>query len=289
MTNILNEKAILTTLRISQWRGSKKDKAVTSQTNAANNAAADASTNTAKLITLPLKPVTAQINVLRDVWKTPTKPWLDQGTRILPTVSFDEFTGQFETELASTNRAVDTFCNEFAEHIEADRDRRGDMFDFDQYPSPDEIRKLFSFEMVFSPIPDGSDFRAELSKTQLAKLSKEIESTTRDMLQNTMRDSFEQIAKVVGKMSVKLGEYQPAKNGGKVQGTFRDSLVTNIADIVKVLPSFNLTSDPAMAKAIADMKALADVSVDDLRNDAKVRKTTADKAAKIVRDVSQFI
>jgi hypothetical protein len=56
---------------------------------------------------------------------------------------------------------------------------------------------------------------------------------------------------------------------------FRDSLVSNVKDMVIMLNDFNVTGDPTMTKAAADLEqALEGVTPEALREDAYLRAQT---------------
>jgi len=91
-----------------------------------------------------------------------------------------------------------------------------------------------------------------------------------------------------------LNDYKPAvvekgKTKKKAESTFRDSLVTNVADLGKLLPSLNVTGDPRIDAIATEMLKLSAVSPDSLRDDDKARAATVNAADAILSKVSDFI
>ncbi len=101
---MINERAMLVTLNISQWTGRKKDKKVTKETNAFYGAT-DASGYYSKAL-IPkeaVKPISQVVSTARTFHYENTLPWGDNGERLLPrknyldyTRKMHEFSNQFE-------------------------------------------------------------------------------------------------------------------------------------------------------------------------------------------------
>jgi hypothetical protein len=90
-------------------------------------------------------------------------------------------------------------------------------------------------------------------------------------------------------MATRLGNYKRDADG-KVEGTFRDSVVTNIREVLNLVPALNLTGDLNIA-AFADVVQveLANVSPNTLRDDDAIREATIRKAEIIAKQMSEFI
>jgi hypothetical protein len=101
-----------------------------------------------------------------------------------------------------------------------------------------------------------------------------------------MQDVWHHMRDVVGKMAERLRAYDPNK---PADAPFRDSLVGNISDLLDVLPSLNLTDDPAVAKFSADMRALVEVDAQTLRDNYFVREDVAQRAETIYNAMAAFI
>ena len=73
-------------------------------------------------------------------------------------------------------------------------------------------------------------------------------------------------------------------SGGKVQHPFRDSLVENVREIVRLAPALNLMDDPRIAELCADIeRTLAVHDPDQLRSSAALRESVAEEADAILR------
>ena len=290
MANLLSQKAVLADLTIRRWTGRKLDRKVTEEVNTERDADTDAARVNKMLIS---KKCFADIHRLtsgsRQKFYLKTIPWSDSGPRILPSSILTEFTNEFRTLRQEFEEAVIEFDKNYPKYV-ADKKRLGKMFNPDDYPDPKNIRKMFSFAMKYSNIPDSGDLRVDVSKEQLADLKAEIESNVQGALREVIEEPARRIVEVVGKMSTKLQNYKPATEEDRAENTFRDSLVENIRDLVPLLTSFNLLGDKRLTTIITRVeKELCKNDADVLREDEDVRKKVQKAADDILKQANALM
>src|ERR1039458_897454 len=88
-------------------------------------------------------------------------------------------------------------------------------------------------------MPVGEDFRVNLSEEEQARIAQDIDRNSREKLQNGMQDLWVRLHKVVAKMAGTLSD--PEKG-------FHKTLVTNIEDLVEILPQLNITGDATRSR-----------------------------------------
>ncbi len=69
---------------------------------------------------------------------------------------------------------------------------------------------------------------------------------------------------------------------------FHDTLVTNINDLVTLLPQLNITDDPDIIKAVASMKSLV-VDPGNLRQNSAFRSQKAKEAQAILAKFDSYM
>lgn len=283
----LAERAMLAELSISQWTARSLDRKITDEVNREHGAAADAGRYNKLLLD---KTATAAIqtaaNAARAEHYRLTLPWNDAGARILSARAFMGYTAAIRPHREAFERAVDDFIGRYDEHKDAARVRLNGMFREQDYPTRDQLARKFSFDVEVWPMPDASDFRADLTADQVDAIRTDIERRTKDALARATRDAWERIAERVGAMVERLSAYNPdAKTGA-----FRDSLVENVRDLVAVLPALNVTDDPALAAIAARMeRELCDSDAEQLRRFADARHETLKSARDILASVSEYL
>src|SRR5262249_16744726 len=148
----LSRKAVLVSVRISQWTARKFDKKVTREINARHNAEDDAGRYNKLLIAAAhLKEMNSLVSKARLLHYTMTRPWHDEGSRILANSLFAKFTDEFRVIKREFNDAADRFCREYPRFVAERRRALNGLFDERDYPSADVIRSKFECDMVVMP------------------------------------------------------------------------------------------------------------------------------------------
>lgn len=285
--NILSEKAVLVSLSIAGWSARKLDRKITDETNKQHNATADAGRYNKLLINAEaLKPLTKIQSAGRLKHYEMTQPWFDEGARILPTALFMKYTQEMKKFRLEFEREAETFARRYPTLMEQSRQRLGSMFDARDFPAACTIRSRFEFKQRVLPCPDPSDFRVSLANEQMEDIRSDVEARMKEALDGAMKDSVERIVEVVGRMADRMKNFTP----GEREGIFRDTLVTNIRDLVQLLPAFNLTGNVALTKITKRMhEELCAHDAQELRNDKALRRAAEKSATSILADVEALM
>lgn len=290
--NILSERAMLVTLSISAWSARKLDKRITDQVNRDHNAAPDAGRyNKLLLASNALAQVVTYSGQARTYTLERTLPWLNDGTRILPTAGYDTYTERMRQIREDWQGAVNEFITAYPSLVADAKQRLNGMFNINDYPEAFDIADKFKMKVRFLPIPDAGDFRAAVSDAQADAIRADIEKASQETISAAMADVWQRVATAVGRMSERLHAYKPASGvDDKTTGKFHDSLVENIKDLVELLPVLNITSDPKLDAIAARMQSeLCGLDADTLRGVYSARKSVAVAADAILADISQFL
>jgi hypothetical protein len=300
--NPLANKAVLTSLTIGGWSARAYDKKVTAETNRRHNANDDAGRYNKLLIA---KEAIAEINrvtsAARAAHYSLTQPWYDDGSRVLPTVLYDEYSKTARGFRVEYEAAVKKFAEGYPQMIEDAKSRLNGMFNAEDYPDPSEMSLYkwkvnptgrFMFDVKIFPCPDSTDFRVDLAQEHADDIRADIEARMKDALEHAMEEPIYRIMTVCGAMVDRLTVYKPAKagSGKRAEGTFRDSLVDNIRDLVKLLPAFNLTDNKVLTDLTVRMeRELCRNDADVLRENADVRNETKKAAKAILAEAEQMM
>ena len=290
--NILSTRAMLARLTISQWAAKRLDRKVTDEVNRAHGASADAGRYTKSLVAKEaLATIAKASEAARATHATRSLPWIDDGARILPAAGYASYCEAMRTHREAFESAVSTFIDAYPSLVEQARKDLNGLFSAEDYPDPGEIARRFSFATRLYPVPSAADWRVDLSDEQAETLRADVEHATKEALQLATRDAWERIADVVGRMAERLAGYKPAKaKGEKSEGVFRDSLVSNVRDLVTLLPVLNISQNPRMAAICERMELdLCEWDADALRDNDNARASTAKAAQAILDEVSSFL
>ena len=288
----LSERAMLVQLHISSWSGMMVDRDVTDATNSDFKAEKDAGRYNKRLVAAKfMEGISSAHSKARNTHRILTLPWEDNGARALASVGFIAYRSAMDECKLRAAKEVKAFLETRDAYIADAQRRLGDMYNIDDYPSADDIKAKFAFDVEIKPMPEAGDFRAKLSDESVKAVVKDIERRSQERLEVAMKDVFKRISEMVERMSSRLRDYQPPKGGNKAEGIIRDSLVSNIYELANdVLPALNITNDKRIDELRASLlNDLVEHSPEILRADAKVRQATISKADKILKKVKSYM
>lgn len=289
----LSRKATLVSVEISQWSARKYDKKITDEVNKSRGASDDAGRYNKLLIEAKrLKTLNGLISQARELHYKYTKPWCDEGLRILPNSLHAKFAEEFRTLKRSFDEAADEFASEYPGFIEERKRKLNGLFADADYPKPAEIRSKFKLATKTFPIPEAGDFRSDtLDEATLADIKRELTETAEQVDRDMLKDTVDQIVDVVGNMSKKLKEYTgTGKDHAGPKSFFTDSLVSKVRELADLLPHFNVDNDPKLTGVIARIqKELCAEETKTLRENDTVRDTVQKSADDILKDVEALL
>lgn len=277
-------RAMLVDLDVSFWEGFRRDKKISGEV--ADKYRTEGNYNKRLVPKEHLKDLTTALHTVVKIHKQMTLPWANSGARIISS----ELVLKYRDAMQKAIQAFDSAKTEFVQRYSWIMDDKAVTdLSFDAEEWPENIASKYGIAICYFPVPQGSDLRIDLSKDALTVIQKSINTDQQSRVENAVLDIANRVRQMVGRMVERLNEYKPPKNGGKAEGTFRDSLVSNIAELADLLPGLNITGDPKIDAMAAELKALATVKPDVLRDDEKQRLKTAKQAKEILDRVSDFI
>lgn len=287
-THKLGERSMLCRLPISIWQARKTDKALAAETARAHSADPTMHSHTRRLLAKEhLADINSAITEIKTTWYTHTLPWQDDGVRILRTSGVLPLKAKLDPLIDKlTNTLIPAFVAAYPTYREEMRTRQGPLFNINEYPHPNTIARKFSVALTFEPLPDFADWRADgIPDDLLATLAAQGASNTSAAIEQAQQDIYRRLRDAAAHMHNRLLAYQ-----GTRKGAFHDTLVTNISDLLAVIPTLVISDDPLLsAIAEATRVGLTTHSPDTLRDDPDAREDTAAMAADIVKQLDDFL
>lgn len=289
MSNIA-EKAMLVSLTISQWTAVKNDRKVTREVADAHGSQEDMGKFAKSLVAKDtLEDIRRLASAARAKHYLRTLPWKDGGDRVLSSAGYMAYADEMREFQTQYSSAIDKFCAGYDVAREDARIKLSGLFDESDYPDTGEIRSKFGMVFEVSPLSASEDFRVNLGEAETARIKAQIESDGNARLQKAMADVWERLSGVVSHMVTRLKNYQELPNG-KVQNPFRDSLVSNITELLDLLPTLNLTEDVNIGQFASDIRAsLTAYTPEQLRESETLRADVASKADEILSKMTAFL
>lgn len=211
-----------------------------------------------------------------------TLPWAE-GARILTSIGYDAYAEWMRGANTKWDAEVEKFLIQWDGFVAEERQKLGVIFHPNDYAAG---REEFKFRWKIRPVPEAQDFRVELGELEIGAIKAEMQNEQREVVQAAMMDVWTRMRDVVGSMADRLKQYDPENPAAH---PFRDTLVTNIAELVAVLPALNLTDNEDVKRFTEEMQALTRHTAQELRDHAWKRDDVAQRAQTILDQMSQFV
>jgi hypothetical protein len=145
------------------------------------------------------------------------------------------------------------------------------LFREEDYPSTEKLRAKFGVKLEVLPIPSGNDFRVTISEEEQARVAREIDANVRQSLQKGTEDLWSRLQSVVSHIADRLNA---------PESRFHASLVTNVFDLVDLLPQLTVGQDQELNRFAAEIRnRLCAYPAHELKKSDILRVATASDAA----------
>lgn len=268
----ITSSSVLVEMNISVWTANKIDKSATDKVVSDNAAVQNAAQVRKNLMagTSMRKDIADYAAGCRLWHNTRTLPWADKGARLLATSLFMDYKAEANIRRATFDKMVDNFMVQYPSLVQTANNYLGTLFDAEDYPSPDKVREKFGFRLVFSPVPESSDFRLQVAEQDLNDLRQQYEESFNDRIADAMREPWDRLHKLLIGMSEKLTD---AEGDDESKKRYHDTLITNAQSLCSMLTHLNITKDPQLEQARRDLEiTMLGADIDAIKESPEVRK-----------------
>jgi hypothetical protein len=194
---------------------------------------------------------------------------------LLPSVAYSDYNARMEDYRRKFDDEADYFALRFPQILHDCAEVLNGTFDRANYPSEHNVRARFSFTLATAPLPRSSDMLVkylgeEQTAAVQANLARQVEIAATNGVKQAMERVLTQVAHITDVLT------RPSTK-------IYDSLIENLAELLKLVPAFNLTNDPQLATLVQRCQADLLVAPDILRESAVNRAIIANKG-KIIAD-----
>lgn len=295
----LSSIAMLCSLSISAWSGYRYDKQTSEEIAQLHGAENDAGRFNKRLVPgKALKEITSAIGQARRDHEFLTLPWGDNGSRLLPGATYMEHTALMKQRKQEFEAAVARFVGGF-ENLVCSQSRLGTLLKVEDYPGmiedggrlrfvrPRELRNLFSFDTTIDPMHDPNDFRVAIGDEERERIKRQIAQSVEAAIRVGTRDLWQRLYKAVAHMSQRMNEYNAADGENKPK--LYSSMVTNIVEIVDVLPSLNVAGDADLSRMAEEVRKALVFDTKELKKSESLRSEAAQKATEIAQRMAAYM
>jgi hypothetical protein len=159
--------------------------------------------------------------------------------------------------------------------------RMGNLFKAEDYPSPAQLRNRFYINLDIDAVTEAGDFRVALDSEHADAVRSQMEQAMHARIGRPCRTSTLRLSDVIGHFAKIMADQKKV---------FRDSTVSNIEELVDLIPGLNVLDDPELNALGEEIKAkLMGIDPKDLRKDADVRTQAAKDADDIMERMKGFM
>ena len=292
LTGNITERAMLVRLNMSMFTQSKEDKQATIEV--ANNHKSSVKMGSYRKYLLPpiaFKHLISLQGKIRMLHNTLTLPWSEDGSRILNVSMYMKYVEEMRELEKEWAKAVDIFCKNYISYMEDARKELNGLFKEGDYLDPSLVRGKFKLRITFLPLPQACDFRVQMSQEHLELLKEDVANEINERLELANKDIYVRFKNLLEHMVDRLKQYKPgdAENKVRATGTFHNSLIGNIRDLVDLIPHLNITQSQDLTDLADRVKSeLCSLDCDNLREDEGLRKDAVLTAEDILSKMSLF-
>jgi hypothetical protein len=219
------------------------------------------------------------------------------GISILPAALIMEYSESMRRFAGEMEKLVGDFLATPERHIEWAQKAHNGTFEPKNYPgcSRDASGTVTFDERVFCekmakkfylrseplPVPNKEQFSAAVSGllgTDADSVTDRVKDATVEAQKELLRRMADPVVHMAHKLAGQTCPCRSCKGKPSKTANFKDTLVSNVAEIAALVPKLNLGGDPELDRFASEMEALTRYSPDTLRDDEATRKEAADKA-----------
>ena len=276
----ISSSALLVTLNRSTPALKKIDKQVTKEVTKAKHASDKAGAFHKNLISSSIhEALIGQSSAIYTYHARNTVEWIAKGPKLLPNEKYTDYDNTMRSMIRDFDALGIEFIAEYPRIVAEAQLHQGEMFKESDYPSVEVLRSKINIEIAYEPIPDAGDFRIDIGNQAAEEMQAGYNKLLQDRLQKAMGSVIERLIKPLINMSKMLDYTAQEKPTG-----FRDTLIDNVADIVSLIETCNITNDPTIEAVYRQLtNTLNGVTPDTLREDPYLRLQTKQTVDKIIK------
>jgi hypothetical protein len=266
----------LVVLSVKDWKPTATDKAKTKEVTEAAGAAADAGSFKKDRMSgcQELKEVNKLAHGIRTWNAGLTRYYADGGLRYLPQMVYAQWRAELDTLEAEYLHAAGKFAIAFIhdpQYLQAVRAALGNLFNESEYPTTvDAVKAKFGVTATVIPMKDvQNDWHKDATEQLKTDMADAFQRSAKACIGGIARQAWEQLYKIMQTMVTNLTAPTEANASGVVRerkNITESTFITHPEEFLNTLHAWNITNDPFLDSAAAELKALLHgLSLDSLK------------------------
>lgn len=272
--------AMLVEQTIGVWEGIRQDRKASTEVASLNNAQQGTVNVRKRLLGTckELEAIRSFRNTCRKYHRENTLPWGHMGLRMLTNEQFFDYNEEVTGQQQRFATLVDEFLDVYDDEVTKAVNKLGSLFNRSDYPSVSTLKQWFRFSVNYVPLPSEGNFISDMFHQHADALNAGYEKYYEEQIEHAMQDIWQRLVPPLENMARMLDyDYSDTPTG------FRDTLVSNVTNVAKLLKTCNIKKDPLMEEVHQELvSALRGVGPEQLRASASLRLETRANIRRII-------
>ena len=174
--------------------------------------------------------------------QTVTLPWQDTW-RLLPVTGYKSYQAAIAVLEERQIVARAKLASSLEGWKQEARERLGDLYDEDEYPSASDLASRFFIEAQFGQVPDVKHFIADVNEAERAEIERNISEQIEARIKGAVSDLYQRLDGLLSWVAESLEK-----------GKFGTLMWTRISEVCDLLPRLNITNDEHLASMVERLR-----------------------------------
>lgn len=281
MSTALHDKAMLASPSISLPGFTRKDEDITADVKLKHALGKEAGKWISQVFPEPAtRPFIKFKSAVTKVHERLTLSYPERGVAILPSALYLEYVEEMGKLKQQFFALRDEFMSHLSEHEAWAKKEHNGHFDASLYRR-EELVKKFGFNVGFRPVPASSQFSSTIHSLIGNEAASDVDAAVQLAAQEAQKELLERLSKPLGHIVSKLSDDE---------AVFRDTIISNLREIVDLVPQLNLAGDAGLNKFAAEAKReLSNLDPQVLRDNKSARREAAQKADALAKKMQAYL
>jgi len=271
--------AVLVTVDVNVWSATKQDRTISGEVTSSKKADPNAGRFVKNLLANNVhhKDLVNYRQTIYNWVKAKTYRW-NNSQDLLPTIELESFKQEYDKHEKEFNRLLSEFCDKYDSIKSNMAFAQGDMYNIQDYPSVEEVRRKFGCKLYISEVPS-HDFRCSVAQDLADDLKVNYQRQCEEIVKNVLHQQTDRIVNVMESISHCCGTQEITTKEGEVKSKKRkiyDTTIEKAKSLCRSISQFDVLNNEDSAKLRDACRlldnALTGVSIDALRESDYTRE-----------------
>lgn len=234
--------AVLVSVDVNVWSATKQDRGISSEVTKSKNADSNAGRFVKNLLANNVyhKDLVNYRQTIYNWLKRNTYRW-NISQDLLPTINLEKFKSEYDEHQTEFYRLLDDFCDRYDTIKSNMAFSQGDMYNADDYPSVDDVKRKFACNLYVSEVPE-QDFRCQVAQDLARDLKLQYQKQAEEIVKNVLHQQTERITNVMESIAHCCGMQEVTKDGKTTtkKRKIYDSTIEKAKELCETIRNFQL-------------------------------------------------